>query len=468
MSYIRIRKHYVHLPYLILGVVEFFLVFASIYIVKNVQQSLGVGGDTDISTSPYLALTYAGLFSAGSMAMGVYMAMMREGFMAMFFRTLVAYCFIGVIAITVLALIWPFYDVGGNNLVWIVLVATCLTLIVRGLFGELFDSEQMVRRVLVVGTGQSARQLQKDYETVKKSLGLRIVGYVGSESQSILAADCLALPEDWVAYCKQHRISEIVVAAQERRKSDGNQFPIDKLLQCKLNGIEVLDAVEFYERELNKVKLDLLQPSWIIFSDGFLLSKSRDLAKRIFDVFISVFLFLVLLPFLLCAACLVYLETGRPILYSQKRVGKNGREFNIYKIRSMRQDAEKDGKAVWAKSKDNRITRVGAFLRNTRVDEIPQLWNVLKGDMSFVGPRPERPEFVQELNENIPFYEQRHIVKPGLMGWAQLNYPYGASVEDAKGKLEYDLYYTKNHSFIMDLLIMIQTVEVVLLGKGVH
>jgi len=165
---------------------------------------------------------------------------------------------------------------------------------------------------------------------------------------------------------------------------------------------------------------------------------------------------------------LVFLETGRPILYSQVRVGKDGRLFNIYKLRSMRQDAERGGRAVWAKANDSRVTKVGAFIRNTRLDEIPQLWNVLKGEMSFVGPRPERPEFVDQLNSEIPFYVHRHAVKPGLMGWAQLNYPYGASVEDAKGKLEYDLYYTKNQSVIMDLLIMIQTVEVVLLGKGVH
>ena len=205
-----------------------------------------------------------------------------------------------------------------------------------------------------------------------------------------------------------------------------------------------------------------------MFSDGFRVSRSRDFAKRLFDLAVSILLGIVLLPFVLVAALAVFFETGRPILYSQVRTGINGKPFKIYKIRSMRQDAEKGGKAVWAKANDSRVTRVGAFIRNTRLDEIPQLWNVIRGDMSFVGPRPERPEFVEQLERDIPFYTHRHAVKPGLMGWAQLNYPYGASVEDAKGKLEYDLYYTKNHSFVMDLLIMIQTVEVVLLGKGVH
>jgi exopolysaccharide biosynthesis polyprenyl glycosylphosphotransferase len=205
-----------------------------------------------------------------------------------------------------------------------------------------------------------------------------------------------------------------------------------------------------------------------VFADGFSASRSRDISKRLFDIAICLVLAVVLLPAIALAAFLVFIESGRPILYSQVRVGLNGKPFKIYKIRSMTKDAEKGGKAVWASANDARITRVGAFIRNTRLDEIPQLWNVVRGDMSFVGPRPERPEFVDQLNEEVPFYEYRHSVKPGLMGWAQLNYPYGASVEDAKGKLEYDLYYTKNHSFIMDLLIMIQTVEVVLLGKGVH
>jgi len=173
-------------------------------------------------------------------------------------------------------------------------------------------------------------------------------------------------------------------------------------------------------------------------------------------------------PFIILTALAVFLETGRPILYSQKRVGMLGKEFRIYKFRSMRQDAEKDGKARWASTNDDRVTRVGAFIRNTRLDELPQIYNVIKGEMSIVGPRPERPEFVSELKEKIPFYDTRHYVKPGLMGWAQLKYPYGASVEDAKGKLEYDLYYSKNHSLVMDFLIMIQTVEVVLLGKGVR
>jgi sugar transferase (PEP-CTERM system associated) len=400
--------------------------------------------------------------------MGVYLALMREGFAAMFFRTLVAYCFLGALAITVLSFIWPIFDLGGSNLFWVVIVSTGMTLIVRQIFSQLVDSDQLARRIIVFGTDESALKLQQDYEKSKRGLSIRVLGYIGSNESAVDAQHCLDVPKDWLSFCSENRITEIVVAQQERRRSEAGNFPMDDLIRCKLAGVEVINALSFYEREMNQVKLSILQPSWIVFSDGFRVSRSRDIAKRVFDLAISVLLAVVLVPLVLFAALLVFLETGTPILYSQIRTGKDGKPFKIYKIRSMSQDAEKGGKAVWAKANDSRITKVGAFIRNTRLDEIPQLWNVLKGEMSFVGPRPERPEFVDQLNEEIPFYSHRHAVKPGLMGWAQLNYPYGASVEDAKGKLEYDLYYTKNHSFIMDLLIMIQTVEVVLLGKGVH
>ena len=275
------------------------------------------------------------------------------------------------------------------------------------------------------------------------------------------------VPDNWRDYTREHQISEVVVAPDERRRSHGGGFPLEALLDCKLDGVVVNDVLSFCERELSKVEVDLLHPGWMLFSDGFRYSRSRDFVKRAFDITVSIILLVILWPLMLLTALAVYLETGRPLIYSQERVGLNSKPFRIYKFRSMRQDAEKDG-AVWAQKNDSRVTRVGAFIRNTRLDELPQLYNVIRGDMSFVGPRPERPEFVKELSEKIPFYDTRHRVKPGLMGWAQLKYPYGASQEDAKGKLRYDLYYMKNHSFLMDLLIMIQTVEVVLLGKGVR
>ncbi|MDN3648133.1 TIGR03013 family PEP-CTERM/XrtA system glycosyltransferase [Reinekea marina] len=468
MSYIRIRKHYLHLPYILLGAFEFGILFLSFYFLENLQQAFNISPASHVEYSPALALIYAIILSCGSLAMGVYLALMREGFLAMFFRTLVAYCFLGALALTILAEIWPYFYVGGNNLFWVVMLSTGFTLASRHFFSKLVNSDQLTRKIVVIGTGASARQLQRDYEKDKATLGVKVIGYIGSGQSDVASQYCLEKPTDWLSFCRENRISEIVVAQEERRKSDGVVFPLEELIRCKLGGIDVINAVGFYEREFNQVKLSLLSPSWIIFADGFTVSKTRDFAKRLFDIFISVALGIVLLPFVLFAAFLVFIETGRPILYSQVRVGQHGKLFKIYKIRSMRQDAEKGGKAVWASANDSRITKVGAFIRNTRLDEIPQIYNVLKGEMSFVGPRPERPEFVAELNESIPFYSHRHAVKPGLMGWAQLNYPYGASVEDARGKLEYDLYYSKNHSFMMDFLIMIQTIEVVLLGKGVH
>ena len=233
-------------------------------------------------------------------------------------------------------------------------------------------------------------------------------------------------------------------------------------------GVRVIETINFYERELGVIELEHLNQGWMLFSDGFRYSQSRDVIKRGFDIFASLCLLAIIWPFVVLTALAVVLETGRPVLYSQIRTGLNGKTFRVYKFRSMVTDAEKDGKAVWATKNDARVTKVGAVIRNTRLDELPQLYNVLRGDMSFVGPRPERPEFVKDLAEQIPFFEQRHRVKPGLMGWAQLKYPYGASVKDAENKLRYDLYYVKNHSILLDFLILVQTVEVVLLGKGVH
>lgn len=468
MSYIRIRKHYLHIPYLVLGALEFFVLFGTFYFLGYVLDQLGSGLSLAV-VSASSALLFAFIMSCGTLAMGVYFAMVREGFASMFFRTLVAFCFLGGLALTILYMFFPAVNPGSDKLFFAVLLAILLVTIIRQMFVRVVDSDQLARRVVVYGAGQFAEALMSDYERNLKASGIRVVGCIpDSESTLIDSRHHLPAPEDFYQFCRQNRISEIVIAQQERRRSEGGRLPVDELMECKLRGIEVTSAVAFYERELKKASLDLVHPSWILFSDGFKASRSRDITKRTVDLLISLTLALVLFPAMILTAIAVFLETGRPILYSQTRVGARGKVFRIYKFRSMRQDAEKDGKAQWASQNDSRITRVGGFIRNTRLDELPQLWNVIKGEMSIVGPRPERPEFVEELKQKVPFYDTRHYVKPGLMGWAQLNYPYGASIEDARGKLEYDLYYSKNHSIVMDLLIMIQTVEVVLLGKGVR
>jgi sugar transferase (PEP-CTERM system associated) len=227
-----------------------------------------------------------------------------------------------------------------------------------------------------------------------------------------------------------------------------------------------MDLVSFYERERGLLKIDNLRASWLIFGAGFERGITRDVIKRVFDVAVSLVLLVITFPILLLAMLAIVLESGRPVFYRQERVGQGGETFTILKLRSMCQDAEKDGTPQWAGPRDSRVTRVGQFLRRSRIDELPQLFNVLRGDMSFVGPRPERPFFVAQLLEDIPYYEVRHSVKPGITGWSQVRYPYGASVEDALAKLQYDLYYVKNHSLFLDLLILVDTVQVVLLGKG--
>ena len=239
-----------------------------------------------------------------------------------------------------------------------------------------------------------------------------------------------------------------------------------QLLDARLTGVRVMDLAAFYERERGMLKVDNLRASWLIFGQGFDQGMTRDVVKRLFDVVVSLVMLVLTLPILLVTMLLIVLETGFPVFYRQERVGQGGVPFTIYKLRSMRQDAEKDGRPQWATTGDNRCTRVGRFIRLTRIDELPQLFNVLRGDMRFVGPRPERPFFVQQLITDIPYYDIRHSVKPGVTGWSQVRYPYGASVEDSLAKLQYDLYYVKNHSLFLDLLILVETAQVVLLGKG--
>lgn len=470
MSFIRIRKHYLHTPYLLLGIIEFFLLFASWHFGLKVQGVIRDFSEAYTGQFALSATVFSVILSCTTLSMGVYISLMREGYVNMILRTLVSFCLLGSIALLIINAILPELQLGPENYFWAILIALAFTLFVRWLFSLTVDIKQLQRRIIIYGAGETAHQILDAYRENSADMSVQIIGCVqGSNLNIDVEAEMLIdAPEDWYEFCRQNRITEIVVAPDERRRSQGGTFPLDQMLVCKLRGIEVTEAISFYERNLNRIKLSLLHPSWILFSDGFKVSKSRDFAKRIFDIAVSLLLSVVMAPFVLLTALAVFLETGRPILYHQTRVGENGKEFRIYKFRSMRQDAEKAGQAVWASKNDNRITKVGAVIRNTRLDELPQLWNVIKGDMSFVGPRPERPQFVEQLKEQIPFYNTRHQVKPGLMGWAQLKYPYGASVEDARNKLEYDLYYTKNHSFLMDILILIQTVEVVLLGKGVH
>jgi sugar transferase (PEP-CTERM system associated) len=277
----------------------------------------------------------------------------------------------------------------------------------------------------------------------------------------VLPGRLLEHPTALVEQARFLKADEIVVPSRER-----SGLPVESLMECKLAGLTVTEFSSFWERQTGQIDLDAVSPSWLIFSDGFRTSWARTATKRAFDVIVAMVVLILTLPITVIAAIVIRFDSPGAIFYRQERVGANGRSFSILKFRSMRSDAEKDGVARWAQSNDSRVTRVGKFLRRTRIDELPQIINVLVGDMSFVGPRPERPVFVGNLKQKIPYYDVRHRVKPGITGWAQINYPYGASDEDAKAKLAYDLYYVKNGNLFLDAVVLFQTARVVLWQEG--
>lgn len=469
MSYIRVNKHYVHLPYLYLAIAEAISLIISLGLAYEVAEYLNPASQFSDVLAPVSYVIFVIVLTFSSLAMGVYSSLVREGLVNMLLRTLVSFFLLSSAALFLIDLITIEALFGQRLIFWAILIATVVISLVRWIFTRVVDAKQVRRHVLFYGAGVKAKKLLEELLPHSDSLAIDIYACVPSAQESVQVTEIpvMAEPEDWVKFVKEKQISEIVITPDDRRRTSGDAFPLSQFLDCKLMGVPSVYAQSFYEREMGLIDVELLQPGWMLYSDGFRFSRSSILAKRLFDIALaSVFLFF-MWPFMLLTAIAVKLESKGPALYHQVRVGLNGKPFRIYKFRSMRQDAEKNG-AVWAQKNDNRVTRVGAFIRNTRLDELPQIYNVLAGQMSFVGPRPERPEFVKSLSEQIPYYDMRHKVKPGLMGWAQLKYPYGASVEDAKNKLQYDLYYTKNHSFMMDILIMIQTVEIILLGKGVH
>ena len=322
------------------------------------------------------------------------------------------------------------------------------------------------RRILVFGTGIKAHEVRQ--ALIRSDASAEIVGFFAgpNEIDSIMPGKQIVRPGGTLLEAAiAVKAEEIVVALSERR---GGSMPLRDLLDCKLRGIKVLDLASYFERTLGQIRLDSLYAGWLIFGEGFDQGLSRVVTKRLSDIVFSLILLVMALPIMLITALLIGLESGFPILYRQERVGLNGRLFNVVKFRSMCNDAEKGGMPRWATANDDRITRVGHFIRKFRIDELPQLFSVLGGHLSLIGPRPERPFFVDQLSREIPFYAVRHSVKPGVTGWAQVRYHYGATVEDAAEKLQYDLYYVKNHSLLLDLVILFETVGVVIGRKGAH
>lgn len=398
-------------------------------------------------------------------ASGLYQARLREGSLGFILRLTTAYL-LAIVGLSVIFYIFPNLLLGRGIMAISLVSSFCFIVIIRFIL-FLTDPGVFKKRILVLGAGKRAAAIT---ELRRKSdqFGFTILGFVHLRGETdIVDTDrILNLNMPLLDYVDRNDVDEIVVAIEDRRKG----IPMRELLDCKMRGVDVIDVLTFFERETGKVRLDQLHPSWLLFSDGFNQGGMRAFTKRAFDLVISSCLLLVTWPLMVLAALAIWVESGFkfgvPILFRQVRVGEGGRPFQVLKFRSMIVDAEKSGKAQWATKNDSRITRVGKLIRKIRVDELPQIFNVFRGDMSFVGPRPERPEFVVILSEKIAYYAERHHVKPGITGWAQLLYPYGSSEKDALEKLQYDLYYIKNHSIFLDFLIMLQTAEVVLFGRG--
>ena len=337
--------------------------------------------------------------------------------------------------------------------------------IVRRVFvGHWMGRSTAGARVLIFGAGPAAQSVGATLKSVDPHA--RIVGYLpgpNEKQSSVPESERLGGYTSLTETARKLSVDEIVVALTERR---AGSMPLRELLDCKLAGVRVFDVTTYFERMLGQIRIDYVNAGWLVFGDGFNQGFYRTLVKRIFDLVCSAVLIALAAPVMLITAALIKLESKGPVFYSQERVGANNTTFFVHKFRSMRTDAEKDGKPVWAAVQDSRVTRVGNVIRRLRIDELPQIFNVFKGEMSLVGPRPERPYFVEQLTQEIPYYAVRHSIKPGVTGWAQVKYQYGSTIEDSQEKLQYDLYYVKNHSLFLDFVVLFETVGVVLLGKG--
>ena len=351
----------------------------------------------------------------------------------------------------------------SSRVFWTGYLVICLVIFIwRYFYYSVLRKRLFVQPVIVIGTGKLACAIAREVEGRQDSV-YKILAFIGTEEPEYNPTGVPVFPqlEDMGPAASLQRVERIVVAPEDRRGST----PVQTLLQCKLRGIIIEQGVSFYERIAGRILVERVAPSWIIFSEGFGLSRLKRSLKRGVDICLSILLLVLSLPLLLLSAIIIKLESPGPVFYRQERVGQYGTSFRLIKLRSMCQDAEKNG-AVWASVNDERVTRFGAFIRKVRIDELPQLWNVIKGEMSFVGPRPERPVFVEQLVKEIPYYGIRHILKPGITGWAQVCYSYGASKEDALRKLEYDLYYLKNFSIALDFVIVFNTIKTVLCRSG--
>jgi len=412
------------------------------------------------------AIIFALLNQLSALALGLYDSKLRERFRGVFRRMLMCVS-VGFFAATLINPLYGIYTLPIELLAMASSLSVFLVTTFRYFTFKVNFFGFGKRNILVLGAGQRASIIERRMRRDVDRQDFTVHGFVimeGDSPDGIKDETVINLDESLVDYSLTHEIDEIVVANDERR----NTLPVNELFACKVRGIEIIDILDFIERETGKIAVNLIYPSWLIFSKGFASNNYlRNTLDWVFNATMALALLFLTWPIMLATALFMKITEGlnAPVFYTQVRVGLDGEPFNIIKFRSMRLDAEKHG-AQMASENDTRITKIGHYLRKYRIDELPQIWNVLHGDMGFVGPRPERPTFVKQLIENLPYYNERHNVKPGLTGWAQLKYPYGATEEDSLEKLKYDLYYIKHRSFLLDLLILIRTVEIVLFGKG--
>jgi sugar transferase (PEP-CTERM system associated) len=460
---IRIFRHYVPRTLVLLGVSEAVILLLSVYVgisfnlmEFNPTDKLLVGGVWP------KALVYSLVMLMSLAGVGLYQRGLRDDFRGRVFRIGVAFL-LGVLFLAALQAMNRQVFIGHVAFTAALVCSVLGVLLFRALVYRYSDSNMFKRRVLILGTGTLASQVEQlrrrsDWQD------MLLIGFVHvrGEPIDVHESKVLYIRTSLLQLALEHHADEIVVAIEERR----HNFPLGQILDCKMSGVQVVDLLGFFEQATGRLKLDAMNPSSLIFSDGFIQAVLKGYAHRALDVALSAGMLAVVWPVMVATAAAIWLESRGPVLYRQVRVGRNNRHFQILKFRSMTVDAEKGGEAQWATTNDARVTRIGTFLRKSRLDELPQLINVLRGDMSFVGPRPERPEFVEQLAQRIPYYDLRHRVNPGITGWAQICYPYGASDDDAKEKLQYDLYYIKNYSLFLDLMILIQTAQVILWGKG--
>ena len=445
---IRLFGVFVHFKYFALLIAEFAVITAAIYYcyseaaLRYPQASGWIVAKSLFGAAPF-TLCFAGL--------GLYSSRQTLSGIGVILRYVVA----SAIAVTILYIMHSVLhsSVTASDFIIPVGLAIILLASVRSIFGQLLDSNLLKRRVLVIGDGVQATTVE-EIANDPNQRGFSLVKVIPD----------LSIEGALVKTVKQFRINEVVVAFDDRR----NTLPAKELLDCRLSGVSVVEVLDFLERETGVIPFEHLQPSWLIFTDGFNQNIFSRLAKRVFDIVAATILISVASPIIAVTCAAIKLDRRSPgdIVYKQKRVGLNGETFDVLKFRSMRSDAEKNGQAQWATENDSRVTSVGSILRKYRIDELPQLFNVLMGSMSLVGPRPERPVFVKQLNELNNLYVERHRAKPGVTGWAQLRFPYTDTEEDSIKKLQYDMYYLKNQGFVFDFYILLQTIEVVLFGKG--